>query len=72
MTIPQRRDIHPGMLVKIIEKNNQRSGVITEGAVARILTRSPSHPHGIKVMLDDGRIGRVQAVVRLSTKDTEN
>lgn len=63
MPVPQRREIHPGMVVKVIEKNNQRSGVLTEGVVARILTKSQSHPHGIKVMLEDGRVGRVQAVI---------
>ena len=60
--VPKRKDIRPGMRVRIIEKQNQRSGILTEGIVARILTKSPAHPHGIKVMLEDGRVGRVQAV----------
>ncbi len=64
MPIPPRKEIHPGMVVKIIEKHNQLNGVLTEGVVVRILTRSPSHPHGIKVVLEDGRVGRVQAVVK--------
>ena len=51
------------MRVQVVEKQNQRSGLLTEGIVNRILTNSPSHPHGIKVMLDDGRVGRVQAIV---------
>lgn len=52
------------MLVQIIEKHNQRTGLISEGVVARILTNSPAHPHGIKVMLVDGRVGRVQNILR--------
>jgi uncharacterized repeat protein (TIGR03833 family) len=50
------------MRVQIVEKQNQRSGQRTEGVVARILTKSLTHPHGIKVMLVDGRVGRVQAI----------
>ena len=60
---PDRNDIRPGLRVRIIEKQNQRTGLQTEGFVARILTKSPSHPHGIKVMLTDGRVGRVQEVL---------
>lgn len=67
MPVPQRQEIQPGMVVKVIEKNNQRSGILTEGVVRRILTRSASHPHGIKVMLEDGRVGRVQAVIPSSS-----
>ena len=47
----------------IVEKQNQRTGQLTEGVVARILTKSPDHPHGIKVMLVDGKVGRVQSIV---------
>ncbi len=61
---PKRAEIQPGMLVQIVEKQNQASGRLTEGVVARLLTRSPSHPHGIKVMLVDGRVGRVQAILK--------
>jgi uncharacterized repeat protein (TIGR03833 family) len=50
------------MMVKIVEKQNQPTGKLSEGVVARLLTKSPSHPHGIKVMLEDGRVGRVQEV----------
>jgi uncharacterized repeat protein (TIGR03833 family) len=71
MPVPQRKEIHPGMVVKVIEKNNQRSGVLTEGVVARVLTRSPSHPHGIKVLLEDGRVGRVQSLIQPTTNKTE-
>jgi uncharacterized repeat protein (TIGR03833 family) len=60
---PTRNEIRPGTRVQIVEKQNQRSGALTEGIVVRILTSSASHPHGIKVMLEDGRVGRVKAVV---------
>ena len=63
MAIPKRSEIAPGMRVKIVEKQNQASGQLTEGIVARILTSSPMHPHGIKVMLVNGIVGRVQVVV---------
>ena len=64
MAVPTRSEIRPGMRVRVIEKQNQGTGQITEGVVARILTKSPSHPHGIKVMLVDGRVGRVQEVLK--------
>ncbi|HEX7594039.1 MAG TPA: YwbE family protein [Anaerolineae bacterium] len=63
MSVPNRREIRAGVRVQIIEKQNQRSGKLTEGIVARILTSSPTHPHGIKVMLEDGTVGRVQAII---------
>lgn len=63
MGVPVRSEIRPGVRVRIVEKHNQRTGALTEGVVARVLTSSPTHPHGIKVMLDDGKVGRVQAVV---------
>ena len=63
MPLPKRSEIRPGMPVQIIEKHNQRSGQLTEGTVLRILTNSPAHPHGIKVMLTDGRVGRVQEIL---------
>ncbi len=62
MSVPSRSEIRPGIRVQIVEKQNQRSGQLTEGVVARILTKSPTHPHGIKVMLVDGKVGRVQAI----------
>jgi len=55
-----RAEIKPGMKVRVVEKQNQRSGKLTEGVVQRILTNSPSHPHGIKVMLESGIVGRVK------------
>ncbi len=63
MALPKRSQIRPGLRVQIVEKQNQRTGALTEGVVLRILTKSPSHPHGIKVMLEDGKVGRVQAIV---------
>ena len=58
-----RSQIQPGMKVRVVEKQNQRSGKLTEGIVQRILTKSPNHPHGIKVMLENGIVGRVKEIV---------
>lgn len=58
-----RADIKPGMLVNIILKKDQRSGVFTEGIVKDILTNAPRHHRGIKVRLEDGQIGRVQEII---------
>ena len=58
-----RAHIRPGLRVRIVEKQNQRSGKLTEGIVQRILTKSPDHPHGIKVMLENGIVGRVKEIV---------
>ena len=63
MSVPKRNEIASGLRVQIVEKQNQATGKLTEGVVARILTSSPTHPHGIKVMLADGKVGRVQAIV---------
>ncbi len=63
MPVPNRSQIKLGLRVQIVEKQNQRTGALTYGIVARILTSSSTHPHGIKVMLEDGRVGRVQAIV---------
>jgi uncharacterized repeat protein (TIGR03833 family) len=63
MPPPQRCEIHPGLRVQIVEKQNQRTGTLSAGIVTRILTKSPTHPHGIKVMLEDGKVGRVQAIL---------
>ena len=59
-----RNDIKIGATVLVVEKHNQRSGDLTEGVVSRILTNSKNHPHGIKVMLDDGTVGRVKEIIR--------
>lgn len=58
-----RDDIKPGMLVAIVLKKDQRSGILTEGIVKDLLTRSPKHHRGIKVRLEDGQIGRVQEIL---------
>jgi uncharacterized repeat protein (TIGR03833 family) len=58
-----RNDIKIGQIVNIVLKKDQRSGALTEGEVAKILTKSPHHPHGIKVMLSDGQVGRVKEIV---------
>lgn len=63
MAVPNRSEIRPGQRVRIVEKQNQPTGQLTEGIVSRLLTKSPIHPHGIKVMLVDGRVGRVQEIV---------
>ena len=60
--VPERRDIKPGLIVFIVMKEDQRTGTLTEGTVKDILTGSASHPHGIKVKLADGRIGRVKKI----------
>ncbi len=60
--IPSRDKIKIGTKVKIVQKQDQRTGNLTEGVVKRILTSSKFHPHGIKVELDNGRIGRVQSL----------
>lgn len=58
-----RADIKVGAKVKIVLKADQRTGKLTEGVVARLLTKSSFHPHGIKVQLEDGQVGRVQEVI---------
>lgn len=57
-----RKDIRPGMEVSIVLKQDQRTGKLTRGIVKDILTKSPTHPHGIKVRLEDGQVGRVQKI----------
>lgn len=59
----QRKNIKPGMLVEIVLKKDQHSGELTEGIVKKLLTNSAVHPHGIKVMLDDGQVGRVKNIL---------
>ncbi|MBK6797513.1 MAG: YwbE family protein [Acidobacteria bacterium] len=58
-----RKDIKPGVKVAIVLKQDQRTGKLTTGIVKEILTNSPSHPHGIKVRLESGEVGRVQEVI---------
>jgi uncharacterized repeat protein (TIGR03833 family) len=59
----KREDIKPGLKVAIVLKQDQRSGKLTEGTVSQLLTKSSFHPHGIKVRLADGQVGRVQKIV---------
>jgi uncharacterized repeat protein (TIGR03833 family) len=59
----QRNKIKPGITVKIVFKKDQRSGKLTEGTVKDILTKSPNHPHGIKVRLESGEVGRVKEII---------
>lgn len=59
----KRADVKIGMLVKIVMKEDQRTGELTEGIVKNILTNSPKHPHGIKVRLETGEVGRVKEVL---------
>ncbi len=58
-----RKNIQSGKKVAIVQKNHQRTGELTEGAVKRILTNATTHPHGIKVQLETGEIGRVKNVL---------
>ena len=63
MTIQTRSNIKPDMTVLIVLKQDQRTGKLTQGIVKDILTKSPNHPHGIKVRLMDGQVGRVKEIV---------
>jgi uncharacterized repeat protein (TIGR03833 family) len=58
----KRSNIKPGNIVSIILKRDQKNGKLTKGTVKQILTNSPTHPHGIKVRLVDGKVGRVQII----------
>lgn len=64
-----RSDIKPGLQVFIVLKEDQRSGKLTEGIVKDILTKSPTHPHGIKVRLESGAVGRVKKSVSLPLRN---
>lgn len=59
----KRFNIKQGQKVNIVLKQDQRSGKLTQGIVKDILTNSPTHPHGIKVRLQDGQVGRVQEIL---------
>ncbi|MGZ9584846.1 YwbE family protein [Paenibacillus marinisediminis] len=73
-----RKHIVPGLEVNIVLKQDQRTGKLTRGIVKDILTNSPTHPHGIKVRLQDGQVGRVKAIIASSAaksasqQDTSN
>ncbi|MYL38223.1 YwbE family protein [Halobacillus litoralis] len=60
----KRSDIQTGAEVDIVLKQDQRTGKLTRGRVKDILTKSPSHPHGIKVRLQDGQVGRVKHILK--------
>lgn len=59
----ERKNIYPGLEVDIILKKDQGTGKTTRGTVKDILTKSPNHPHGIKVRLQDGQVGRIAAII---------
>ena len=59
----RRADVTPGIRVQVVQKQDQRSGALTEGIVGEILTKSPTHPHGIKVRLLSGVVGRVKVIL---------
>ncbi|MFW6387858.1 MAG: YwbE family protein [bacterium] len=63
MSNVSRNDIREGTRVRIVQKHHQRSGETTEGVVKDILTKSATHPHGIKVRLESGEVGRVKEVI---------
>ena len=63
LSIPSRAQIKPGLRVRIVLKQDQSTGKLTEGIVKELLTSSTTHPHGIKVRLMDGRVGRVKEIV---------
>ena len=58
-----RKNINVGALVHIVRKQHQRTGTLTKGVVKDILTKSPTHPHGIKVRLENGDVGRVKEII---------
>ncbi|TFJ93279.1 YwbE family protein [Lentibacillus salicampi] len=64
MSGTRRDNIKLGEKVRVVQKKDQRSGELTEGIVSKILTNAATHPHGIKVMLDDGNVGRVKEIVQ--------
>ena len=59
----KRANIKPGIKVNIVLKEEQRTGALTQGIVKDILTKSSSHPHGIKVRLENGAVGRVKEII---------
>lgn len=63
MSVPQRKELAPGVRVRIILKKDQRTGKLTEGIIRDLLTKKPVHTRGIKVRLADGQVGRVQEIV---------
>jgi uncharacterized repeat protein (TIGR03833 family) len=70
MSVPKRADIRAKLRVAIVQKHDQPTGKRTTGIVQDILTSSPSHPHGIKVRLTNGQIGRVQEILSERSSET--
>jgi uncharacterized repeat protein (TIGR03833 family) len=64
LKIIKRKDVKPGTIVKIVEKENQKTGKLTKGIVKKILTSSATHPYGIKVILDNDVVGRVKEIIK--------
>ncbi|HEX6623992.1 MAG TPA: YwbE family protein [Pyrinomonadaceae bacterium] len=58
----ERKDVRPGLTVEIVLKQDQRTGRLTRGVVKDVLTKAPHHPHGIKVRLETGEVGRVKEI----------
>ena len=67
-----RSDIKPGVVVQVVQKQDQRSGKLTEGTVKDLLTKSSTHPHGIKVRLTSGIVGRVKNILSENTASKRN
>ena len=63
MGVTRRADIKPGLHVRVVLKSDQHTGKLTEGVVKDILTKSSTHPHGIKVRLQSGQVGRVKEIL---------
>lgn len=63
MTGQNRNELRPGIEVQIVLKKDQRTGTLTRGIIQTVLTKSPYHPHGIKVRLTDGQVGRVKEIL---------
>ncbi len=59
----RKDDVQPGAIVRVVEKHNQKTGQLTEGVVKDVLTSSAVHPHGIKVLLESGVVGRVKEII---------
>ena len=66
MSGQDRKDVRPAVIVRIVLKQDQRTGKLTDGTVKDVLTKSPHHPHGIKVRLETGEVGRVKEIVEKS------
>ncbi len=63
MNSKNRKNIKVGQYVEVVQKHHQRTGELTEGTIKRILTKSQNHPHGIKVQLDTGEVGRIKNIL---------